>query len=200
MSAADGANKQHEALLDIGLQAQQAEQFSPGIVAFAEAILLKSGVEPPDGYGNYRLPRYFDRKTGYVTSVAEVVIPREIFGWHVQRVRVDQLVVGRHERQPGLYITEQYRAGAVTAIAVGAGEQRRMQIWTHHPVTQVETRNVDTARDVCSVMNLAAHRGVTVPAHRIGRRTMREYAQTAGAYFGYAVVKLATEGIDGFDW
>lgn len=181
-----------EELRDQAVQAQWDRRYVDGIETFAEAILVEGGVSLPEGYDSYRLPKAFGRKTGYVTERAELAIPSDAFGWNVQRVRVDRLIVGRKERRPGVSITEVFNLGSVCTTIVQYDGEPRIRIQPDDWVTETIFRDVDEEEDVCSVLNLAAHRGIVLPANRHGRKTLREYLRTAGAYAGYLVAELAT--------
>lgn len=184
---------------DLAVQAQFDGRYADGIQMFAEAILIEGGVALPASYDTYRLPKAFDRKTAYVTERAEVAIPKEIFGWDIQRVRVDRLEVGRKERRPGFSITEVFHLGSVGTTIVQYDGKNRMKIKPDDWVTETVRREVGSEQDVCSVMNLASHSGVVVPAKRHGRKSLREHLRTAGAYVGYWVVELAVANAEDED-
>lgn len=189
---AEHADASFEEIRDRAVQAQYDGRFADGIQMFAEAILLEGGVAFPANYEPHRLPKFFDRKTGYVTERAEVLMPKEVFGWDVQRVRVDRLEVGKKERRPGFSIIEAFHLGHVSTTIVQYDDRRRLRITPDAWVTETVHRDVRSAQDVCSVLNLAAHQGVVLPASRHGRKTIREHLRTAGAHVGYLVVELAT--------
>ena len=191
MTAADGPNEHIAALLEEATQAQHDGKFEHGITTFAEVMLERGGVEPPDGYQGYRLSRQFSRLVGRPLLVAEVALPRGMVGWDVQRVTVDRLEVGR-SKTPGYHISERFKLGSVDTTIVGPEDNRTLAISTSGNVRNTVFRNVASPQDVCSVMNLAAHQGTVIPGERIGRRTPREIMQTAGAYVGYFFVEMMT--------
>jgi hypothetical protein len=153
-------NASFEEIRELAVQAQHDGRYADGIQMFAEAILIEGGVVLPANHETYRLPQAFGRKTGYVTERAEVAIPKEVFGWDVQRVRVDRLEVGRKERRPGFSITEAFHLGSVGTTIVEYDGKRTMKIKPDRWAIATVHRDVGSEQDVCSVMNLASHSGV----------------------------------------
>lgn len=82
--------------------------------------------------------------------------------------------------------------GSVDTTIVGPEDDRTVAILTRGSVRNSVFRNVGSPQDVCSVMNLAAHEGISIPAERIGKRTPREFMRTAGAYVGQFIVEAMT--------
>lgn len=195
MPAIDGPNEHIAALLEEATQAQHDGDFEHGIISFADAMLEHGGVDPPDGYQTRRLSRQFGRLVGKPLLVAEVALPPGLVGWGVQRVTVDQLEVGR-SKTPGYYITERFRLGTVNTIIAGPEDNRTVATAASGNVRNTVYRNITSAQDVCSVMNLAAHQGTVISRERIGKRTAREIMQTAGAYVGNVFVEMMTADDD----